>query len=68
RVREAAVELKRSLFDKELIYIYEDYLEHCSRESRALVSWAGRALGKDLQRRTGFSPEGRHQIIRLRGS
>lgn len=31
RVREAAVDLKRSLFDKEIVYIYEDYLLHEAR-------------------------------------
>ncbi|HPU43314.1 MAG TPA: homoaconitate hydratase, partial [Dictyoglomaceae bacterium] len=27
RVRELAVELKRPLFDKELMYLYQDYLK-----------------------------------------
>lgn len=31
RVRHAAVELKRPLFDKELVYIYEDYLQEIKR-------------------------------------
>lgn len=34
RVRSAAVELKRSLFDKELIYLYEDYLLHRARQGK----------------------------------
>jgi len=33
RVRAAAVELKRPLFDKELVYIYEDYLHEQSKEA-----------------------------------
>ncbi|MBC7334775.1 MAG: homocitrate synthase [Clostridia bacterium] len=37
KVRAAAVDLKRSLFDKELVYIYEDYLHHRSRESDVRV-------------------------------
>ncbi|MDA8211204.1 MAG: homocitrate synthase [Clostridia bacterium] len=32
KIRSAAVDLKRILFDKEIIYIYEEYLEH--KESR----------------------------------
>ena len=31
RIRSAAVNLKRTLFDKEIIYIYEDYLESLER-------------------------------------
>lgn len=31
RVRKAAVELKRPLFDKELVYIYEDYLNEIKK-------------------------------------
>ena len=33
RVRAAAVELKRPLFDKELVYIYEDYLHEQTKEA-----------------------------------
>ena len=33
RVRAAAVELKRTLFDKELVYIYEDYLHERTKEA-----------------------------------
>ena len=35
RVRATAVELKRALFDKELVYIYEDYLRDKEREASA---------------------------------
>lgn len=35
RVRAVAVDLKRSLFDKELMYIYEDYLHHKRSEEVA---------------------------------
>lgn len=34
RVRAAAVDLKRSLFDKELVYLYEDYLLHQARQGK----------------------------------
>lgn len=33
RVRAAAVELKRTLFDKELVYIYEDYLQEHTKKA-----------------------------------
>jgi homocitrate synthase NifV len=33
RVRTAAVELKRTLFDKELVYIYEDYVQECTTKA-----------------------------------
>ncbi|MFY9139852.1 MAG: homocitrate synthase [Thermacetogeniaceae bacterium] len=33
RIRAAAVELKRTLFDKELVYIYEDYLHERTKEA-----------------------------------
>ena len=35
KVRAAAVEMKRALFDKELVYIYEDYLSEKQRASGA---------------------------------
>lgn len=35
RVRKIAVELKRSLFDKELVYIYEDYLQKREKNKAA---------------------------------
>ncbi|MDR9757210.1 MAG: homocitrate synthase [Thermoanaerobacterales bacterium] len=33
RIRAAAVELKRTLFDKELVYIYEDYLHERTKKA-----------------------------------
>jgi homocitrate synthase NifV len=33
RVRTAAVELKRTLFDKELVYIYEDFVQECTTKA-----------------------------------
>ncbi|WP_366922821.1 homocitrate synthase [Metallumcola ferriviriculae] len=33
RVRAAAVDLKRSLFDKEVVYIYEDYVAHLEKKA-----------------------------------
>ncbi len=35
RIRETAVQLKRALFDKELMYIYEDYKEEMEQEEGA---------------------------------
>ncbi len=40
RVRSAAVELKRSLFDKELLYIYKDYMLEKTGNSEPRVSSA----------------------------
>lgn len=36
KVRAAAVSLKRSLFDKELVYIYEDHLREKEREQKGI--------------------------------
>ena len=39
-VRARAVELKRALFDKELMYIYREYLSEVSSEPEAAPSGA----------------------------